>query len=221
MEPTANPGAELLTHTGLVRLCMRRFTGRGLNAEELYQQGCLGLLAALRRFDPQRGTRFSTYAVPLILSEMKRYADLCTPLRVPRDTLRLRARMLRMRATLQGELGREPTADELSRRAGLTPAELCEALAAQEACQAAPLEEPERGAAAERVAAAGGGFVSYLMLVDVISRLPKPYGSVLRLRCLAGLSQQQTARALGMSQAAVSRAEAKARTLLREAMEEE
>ena len=207
-----------LPHAGLVRLCMRRFAGRGLNPEELYQQGCLGLMAALRRFDPDRGTRFSTYAVPLILTEMKRYADLCTPVRVPRDALRLRARMLTIRASLQCELGREPSADELAARAGLSPAELCEALAAQEACAAASMDAPlapDGPPRHELLADRGGGFVSYLMLVDVIARLPRPLGSVLRLRCLAGLSQSETAHALGMSQSAVSRAEARARDLLR------
>ncbi len=218
----ADPIAEPMAHAGLVRHCMRRFAGRGLNAEELYQQGCVGLMTAARRFDPNRGARFSTYAVPLILGEMKRYADLCTPLRVPRDALRLRARVMARRAALQEELGREPTAQELAERAGLTPADLCEALAAQDACAALSLDEPlaPDGPPRHEVLAAGSDFVSYLLLVDLITRLPPPQGAVLRLRCLAGLSQAQTARALHLNQSAVSRAEARAREALREALEE-
>ena len=101
-------------------LC-RRFAPLDREWEELYQQGCIGLMKAVNRFDPAMGVKFSTYAVPLILGEMRALTRLSAPCHIPRSDRELRAKVRRAEAMLRQEKHQEPTVSELAEATGLTP----------------------------------------------------------------------------------------------------
>lgn len=198
-------------HLPLVGMLVRRFPGYMREREELYQQGCVGLMKALARFDPERGIRFSTYAAAMILGEMRMLCRCDAPLHVPRTDREQRSRIRRTEARLSVSLGREPTVQELSAVLRIPPEELV--LLMEDISVASADAHPFMTS----LLPDHDDWMTRLMLRDVIARLPQDDQRLLLLRYHRGLTQAETARALGITQVRVSRREIALKAQLREA----
>lgn len=209
-------------HLGLARLCARRFVGRGMEEEELMREATLALCAAAVRFDASRGVKFSTYAVPCVLHDLKRACERALPMHVPRTDRALLRQAAALRREEIARTGREPTLTELSEALCLPPAELSAALAADFQMQTIRLtSESEEGSPADQAVDAGSErFVDELLLRDMIARLPTPLNELVRLRFWEGETQAKTAEVLCLSQSQISKLERRARDALREALVE-
>ena len=119
-------------NNGLIWSVVRRYYGRGVEPDDLYQLGCLGFLKAVRGFDPAFGTQFSTYAVPKIAGEIRRFLRDDGAVKVSRGLKERSISVRGARARLCGELGREPALSELAEATGLTPEEIAAAETAAE-----------------------------------------------------------------------------------------
>lgn len=196
-------------NNGLIWSVVRRYYGRGVEPEDLYQLGCLGFLKAVRGFDPSYGTQFSTYAVPKIAGEIRRFLRDDGAVKVSRG-LKERGTALRsVRSRLCGELGREPVLSELAQATGLTPEEIAAAETATEPVVSLQSETGD-GLTLEGVLSGGEmeeGLVERLALRTAIERLPERERQVLLLRYYRGMTQAVAARVLGVSQVQVSRLE--------------
>lgn len=212
--------ALLLANAGLVRNIVARFEGRGVDREDLIQIGSIGLLKAIRTFDPARGCTLSTYAVPLIFGEIRRHLRDEGPIKVSRTQKRLAARLAqeRDRAIKRGE---EPRLSELAATCGVSTAEAAVALDA-----VAPVRSlsetlygeedgPTLDDAIADEEAAERSFM-HLALAMSIDKLPPLRRKIVLLRYWRDLSQQQTADLLGLTQVKVSREEKKILAFLRE-----
>ena len=202
---------------GLIWSVARRYFGRGAEPEDLYQLGCLGFLKAVRGFDPAFGCQFSTYAVPKIAGEIRRFLRDDGAVKVSRG-LKERAGAVRAaRERLAARLGREPALSELAAETGLEPEEIA---AAQEAgLPVASLQsETGEGLTLESVLGDGGmeeGIVEREALRSAVAALPERERRVILLRYYRGMTQEGAARILGVSQVQVSRIERKAVEQLR------
>ena len=208
----------LLENTGLIWSIVRRYFGRGVDADDLYQLGCLGFLKALDGFDPAFGTQFSTYAVPKIAGEIRRFLRDDGTVKVSRS---LKERAVKIKATrqrLMGELGREPTLQELSRDTGLEPEEIACAETATGATESIQRRSGEDGFALEDILTDGEmeeDIVERIALREAIGSLSEREQMVIKLRFFHGLTQDKTAKILGVSQVQISRIEKKALAALR------
>ena len=201
----------------LVQACLRRFQGRGRDMEELYQQGCLGLVKALKRFDPAFEVRFSTYAVPVILGEIRRYLRDDQPFHLVRQDKERLARIPKASALLTQALGREPTVNELAANLRIHGDELVFLLESRTGIVSIEQREPGQRSFEERLSdPAASAWLDGLMLQDLIQRLPDQARQLIYLRFKAGRTQAQTAKALGISQVQVSRLEKRIRSALKE-----
>lgn len=209
-------------NNGLIWSIVRRYYGRGVEAEDLYQLGCLGFLKAVQGFDPAYGTQFSTYAVPKIAGEIRRFLRDDGAVKVSRG-LKERGISLRgVRARLCSELGREPVLSELAEATGLTPEEIAAAETASEPVISLQAETGEGGLTLEGILTGGGmeeGLVERLALRTALEDLPERERSVLLLRYYKGLTQAQSAKVLGVSQVQVSRLERRAVERLRQVLD--
>ena len=207
---------------GLIWSVVRRYYGRGAEPEDLYQLGCLGFLKAVRGFDPAFGCQFSTYAVPKIAGEIRRFLRDDGAVKVSRG-LKERAGAVRAaRERLGARLGREPTLSELSAETGLEPEEIA---AAQEAgLPVASLQsETGDGLTLESVLGTDGmeeGIVEREALRAAIAALPDREKRVILLRYYRGMTQEGAARILGVSQVQVSRIERRAVEQLRRKLQD-
>ena len=207
---------------GLVWSVVRRYLPSGQDREDLYQLGCLGLLKAIQGFDLAFGTQFSTYAVPKIAGEIRRFLRDDGAVKVSRG-LKERAGAVRAaRDKLSAALGREPTLSELSAETGLEREEIA---AAEEACApVASLQmETGDGFTLESVLGTEGmeeSIVEREALRAAVSSLPDRERQVIVLRYFRGLTQDRTARIMGVSQVQISRVEKKAMEYLRRRLEE-
>ena len=207
---------------GLIWSVVRRYYGRGAEPEDLYQLGCLGFLKAVRGFDPAFGCQFSTYAVPKIAGEIRRFLRDDGPVKVSRGVKERSAAIYAARTRLAAQLGREPTLSELSAETGLEPEEIA---AAEEAnLPVASLQsENGEGFTLESVLGTGGmeeTIVEREALRGAIEALPERERQVILLRYFRGMTQDKTARVLGVSQVQISRIERRAVERLRRRMEE-
>jgi len=204
---------------GLVRFVVRRMRAFGYEEEELYQQGCLGLVKAIKRFDAAQGTRFSTYAIPVILGEMRRYMRDNTALHVGRRYYEMAAKAQKAKARLQQLLGREPTIAEIALLLRVDPAELIQALESRQ--EVMSLDAPSDGAGEGRdftqilADPRADQWMERLLLEDALSRLPEVSAKVMYLRYIEGFTQAEAAKRLDVSQVTVSRLEARARSTMR------
>ena len=192
-------------HLPLVAAMVRRFPRYGREREELYQQGCVGLMKALARYDASLGTAFSTYAAAMILGEMRMLSRLEMPVHVPRRDRELRSRIRRAESLLTAHLGREPTVQELSKALKVDPTELVlsmEEISVTSIDASTPTGTPMAEMLPDR-----DDWMNRLFLRDMIARLPERDRKLLLLRFRYGLSQTETARRLGMTQVQVSRRE--------------
>ena len=200
-------------HLPLVAAMVRRFPWHYKEKEELYQQGCVGLMKALARFDPTYGVRFSTYAAAMILGEMRMLCRLDAPIHIPRGDRELRSRIRKAEGQLTAHLGRSPTVQELASLLRMDAAELILAMeqiqvTSTSAESARPLLDllPDHD-----------DWMTRLLLRDIIERLPSCDQRLLLLRLRFGKTQAETARALGITQVQVSRREATLKQQIRQA----
>ena len=206
-------------NAGLIHAVARRYQGRGVEADDLFQLGSLGFLKAVAGFDPAFGTRFSTYAVPKIAGEIRRFLRDDGAVKVSR-TLKERAAAVRLaRDRLCKELGREPVLSELAAALDLSPEEIAEAETAAD--PVASIQQPagDTGLTLEAVLSdtpMEEQVVERLALRQALDRLPDREARVVALRYYHALTQDQTARLVGVSQVQISRIEKKALSHLRE-----
>ena len=210
-------------NTGLIWSVAHRYFGRGVDADDLYQLGCLGFLKAIEGFDEQFGTQFSTYAVPKIAGEIRRFLRDDGAVKVSR-TVRERAAMIfAAREKLKNTLGREPVLSELSEETGLRAEEIaqCElAVAEPESLQ----RETGDGLTLEGMLGSESpeeSMVEKIALREAVGSLPEREKMTILLRFFRGLTQERTARILGVSQVQVSRLERRALEKLRLALADE
>ncbi len=207
-------------NSGLIWAVVRRYFGKGVEADDLYQLGCLGFLKAVRGFDADYGTQFSTYAVPKIAGEIRRYLRDNGLIKVGRNLREQSISVYTARERLRTQLGREPALSELSEATGLSPEEiaLAELAAAppdslqQENADGLTLESTLASPATE------GDLLERIALRAAIDQLPEREKKTILLRFYKGLTQQQCARILAVSQVQVSRLEKRAIEKLREQM---
>lgn len=206
-------------NSGLIWSMVRRFLGRGAEADDLYQLGCLGFLKAVEGFDLEFGTQFSTYAVPKIAGEIRRFLRDDGTVKVSR-TLKERSAVIKnARSQLSAELGREPTLQQIADMTGFTPEEIAMAESATAATESIHRENGEDGFSLEDILSDSESeetLVERISLKQAISRLGKQEQTVIRLRYFHGLTQDRVAKVIGVSQVQVSRIEKKAIANLRE-----
>ena len=208
----------LVENNGLIWSVVRRYYGRGVEPDDLYQLGCLGFLKAVRGFDPEYGTQFSTYAVPKIAGEIRRFLRDDGPVKVSRGVKERGSSIRLARDRLSARLGREPSLSELAEDTGLTPEEIAAAETAVEPVISLQAETGEGGLTLEGMLSSGQeeeGLVERLTLRAAISHLPQREQEVLLLRYYRGMTQVNAARVLGVSQVQVSRLERRALERLR------
>ncbi len=204
-------------NTGLIWSIVRRYYGRGAEPEDLYQLGCVGFLKAIRGFDLSYGTQFSTYAVPKIAGEIRRFLRDDGAVKVGRGLREQALTILTARERLQARLGREPALSELAEETGYT----AEEIAAAELAAAAPeslQQEVGDGLTLESTLHDSEGeeaMVEKIALRSAIETLPESEKKTILLRFFKGLTQAQTARILSVSQVQVSRLERRALDRLR------
>lgn len=212
----------LEANSGLIWSIARRYFGCGVEGDDLYQLGCLGFLKAVQSFSAEYGTRFSTYAVPKISGEIRRFLRDDGAVKVSRS-LKERAQAVRMaRKALEQRLGREPALSELSRETGFTPEEIAEAETATAAAASLQQENGEDGPTLEEVLSDPGQeerMIETLALREAIGNLPRQERMVIALRYYRGLTQTQTAELMRVSQVQVSRLERRAVEALRKSLQ--
>ncbi len=200
-------------NNGLVWSIARRFFGRGVDPEDLYQLGCVGLLKAIRGFDTEYGTRFSTYAVPKISGEIRRFLRDDGAIKVSRGMKERSRAVLLARSALQQTLGREPTLSELSAQTGLSAEELATAETAVGMTESLQGECGEERLTLERLLGDDGQedrLVERLALEEAMEALPERERMVMALRFFHGMTQDKPALVLGISQVQVSRLQRRA-----------
>ena len=202
---------------GLVHACAHKFKGRGIEYEDLFQAGCMGLIKATDAFDESRGVRFSTYAVPVILGEMRRLFRDGGTVKVSRTLKELSLKAVRTKERLSIEMGREPTVSELASALDLEVSAVVEALSA--ATPALSLTGSDEEGAPQidlPVQSPEEELSDRISLRQVLSLLEKKDQMLIRLRYFQGKTQVETAQALDMTQVQVSRREKKILLRLRE-----
>jgi RNA polymerase sporulation-specific sigma factor len=208
-------------NSGLIWSVAKRFMGRGTEPDDLYQLGCLGFIKAVDGFDLQYGTQFSTYAVPKIAGEIRRFLRDDGAIKVSR-TLKEQATTIKStRNRLTNALGREPTIQEISRQTGLTPEEIALAETATAGTESIQRETGDEGFSLENVLTdteSEERMVERIALKQALDRLPEREAMVIRLRYYHSLTQERIAKVLQVSQVQVSRIEKKAIERLRELM---
>ena len=209
-------------NAGLIWSVVRRYYGRGADPEDLYQLGCLGFLKAVRGFDPAFGCQFSTYAVPKIAGEIRRYLRDDGAVKVSRGVKERAGAIRQARDRLSHALGREPTLSELSAEMGLEPEDIAAAEEANLPVASLQMEAGEDGFTLESMLGTDGmeeGVVERLALRGAIDALPERERQVIFLRYYKNLTQDKTAKVLGVSQVQISRIERKAMEHLRRELE--
>ena len=197
----------------LVLSVVQRFAQRGENLDDLFQVGCIGLIKAIDNFDPAQPVRFSTYGVPMIIGEIRRFLRDNSALRISRSLRDTAYRAMQARETLEKQLGREPTMDEIAGEAGLSRREVTAAL--ESVVEPVSLEEPvytDGGDAMyliDQVRDPDGedSWISGLQFRQTVAGLTPREKRIMELRYLQGKTQMEVAREIGISQAQVSRLE--------------
>lgn len=209
----------------LVLSVIQRFNNRGENVDDLFQVGCIGLIKALDNFDVTQNVRFSTYAVPMIIGEIRRYLRDNNPIRVSRSLRDIAYKALSARDRLAGELGREPTIQELAQRMEL-PCE--DVVLALEAIQdPISLFEPVYNDGGDALyimdqvrddKASDADWLEGIAIREAMQRLSEREKHILKMRFFDGRTQMEVAGEIGISQAQVSRLEKSALSHMRKYM---
>ncbi len=212
----------LEANSGLIWSIVRRFYGRGVEGEDLFQLGCVGFLKAVQTFDEDYGTRFSTYAVPKISGEIRRFLRDDGPVKLSRS-IKERSLVIRSaREALTQRLGREPKLSELSEETGLRPEEIADVDLATEEVASLQQSLGEEGLELQDVVydpEAEERDLDLLALREAVAKLPKRERTVIDLRYFRGLTQSAAAKLLGVSQVQISRLERRAIQELRKSLQ--
>ena len=212
----------ILENSGLIWSIARRYMGRGVETDDLYQLGCLGFLKAIDGFDLEFGTQFSTYAVPKISGEIRRFLRDDGAVKVSRGLKEQSSAIKGMRSKLTSLFGREPTIQEIADQLGLSPEEIAIAETATAATESIQQENGEDGFTLENVLTdteSEEKLVERIAVRQVVESLPEREKMVIQLRYYHGLTQQRVAKVMNVSQVQVSRIEKKALEKLREFMQ--
>ena len=199
----------------LVHSCCKRFVGRGIEYDDIFQVGCLGLVKAADGFDHSRGLCFSTYAVPTILGEIKRLFRDSGAIKVSRSLKEVSMKVVREQEMLE-KLGFEPTISLLAERLEISPEEIVEALEASKQVLSLTFES-EDGVGEYDLPSESyeNEICSKLLINSAISRLNSTEQEIIKLRYFGEKTQTESAKILGISQVQVSRKEKKALEKLR------
>lgn len=194
---------------GLVHACARRFFGKGIEYDDLYSAGCMGIIKAYDKFDSSRGLKFSTYAVPVILGEIKRLFRDDGAVKVSRSLKELSIRVLKKQEELTIESGKEPTITELALNLDLTPEQVTEAI-----CASSPTisltesyDEGDNGQIDVKFKEIGLKLTDKIAIKDALRKLNKKDRTLIFMRYFSDQTQTQTAKKMGMTQVQVSRQE--------------
>ncbi len=209
-------------NSGLIWSVVKRFTGRGTEQEDLFQLGCLGFLKAVEGFDLAYGTQFSTYAVPKISGEIRRFLRDDGAVKVSRSIKERAIQIKACRNQMIVSLGREPTVSELSQQTGFAPEDIALADSATAAIESIQQENGEDGFTLENMLSNSqpeDALLEHISLKQAISRLPEREATVIKLRYFHGLTQQRVSKVLSVSQVQVSRIEKKALAALKSMMD--
>lgn len=217
--------ADLLVreNSGLIWSVARRFFGRGVDPEDLFQLGCVGFLKALNGYDFSYGTQFSTYAVPKISGEIRRFLRDDGPVKVSRGIKEQAQRILSARSQLEQRLGREPLLSELAAETGLSADEIASVETAMIPAESLQRETGEDGFTLEHMLGDPGQeerLLESVSLREAVGKLPIREQQVISLRFSHGMTQDACSRVLGVSQVQVSRLERRALVSLRELLKD-
>ena len=210
-------------NSGLIWAVARRYIGRGTEMDDLYQLGCLGFLKAVEGFDLNFGTQFSTYAVPKISGEIRRFLRDDGAVKVSRSIKEQAALIKSTRMTLTNILGRDPTVSEIAAQTGFAPEEIALAENATAATESIQRQMGEEGFSLEDVLTdteSEEKMVEKIALNQAVDTLPERERLVIQLRYFHCLTQDRVARVLNVSQVQISRIEKKAIGLLRELLQD-
>lgn len=202
---------------GLVHLCANKFRSRGIEYEELYSAGCMGLIKASKSFDESRGVKFSTYAVPVILGEIKRLFRDGGTIKISRSIKELSMKVSREREKFIKQKGREPHVDELAQILGVDAQQIAEAVSSlRPVLSLTGSSEDNEGQIDVRVESPDEEITDLLSLRQIMTELSDTEKKLIYFRYYKNLTQSQTAELLGISQVQVSRKEKKLLTYMRE-----
>ncbi|EEG29207.1 RNA polymerase sigma-70 factor, sigma-B/F/G subfamily [[Clostridium] methylpentosum DSM 5476] len=205
---------------GLVHSCAHRFTGKGIEYDDLFSAGCMGLVKATDAFDEDRGVKFSTYAVPVILGEIRRLFRDGGSVKVSRSLKELSMRATKERERFMLKTGREPTVSELADLLEVTPEQAIEALEVSVPPMSLTTDDEEGGGQLDiRVDSPDEQLTDSISIKEVVNSLDEPDRKLILLRYFQYKTQMETAKELGMTQVQVSRREKKILGFLREKLE--
>jgi RNA polymerase sporulation-specific sigma factor len=196
-------------HLPLVRSLVKRYRGEFAEEDDLFQVGCIGLLKALKRYDPERGTAFTTYAVPVISGELKMYLRGQGAMKYSRALVSQAGRVKNVMGELEQRLGRQPTLGELSEACGIEREELLMVMDATRTPVSLDATEPGVGAELAATVAEADHVVDRVALQEALAYLPEREQRIVLYRFFRHKSQQEVAEILGISQMHVSRLEKK------------
>lgn len=214
MSENKKPLAE--ENLGLVHLCANKFKNKGVEYEELYSAGCIGLLKAVKSFDTERGVKFSTYAVPVILGEIKRIFRDGGTIKVSRSLRELSLKLQRIREEFVKKNGHEPVLSELAELSGEDISDISEALCVSMPVMSLTSDNDEESQIDIPSESPDNKIVDSLALKQVMSKLDEQDRILLELRYFKCLTQSATAKILNMTQVQVSRKEKKLLSQIRE-----
>ena len=209
----------------LVLSVIQRFDKRGECPDDLFQVGCIGLIKAISNFDPDKQVRFSTYGVPMIAGEVRRYLRDNSAIRVSRSIRDVAYRVLQCKEALTSTLGREPTLDELAKAVSLSVEEVSQALDA--VCAPVSLYDPVYSDGADPLTVMDQvrdnrnteqNWMEHITLAGAFRNLNSREKQILSLRFYDGKTQMEVAGCLGISQAQVSRLEKAAISAMRKSV---
>ena len=197
----------------LVLSVVQKFVGRGESMDDLFQVGCIGLIKAIDHFDPDLNVRFSTYGVPMIVGEIRRFLRDNNAVRVSRSVRDIAYKAMQAKEQLQKELGREPHMDEIAHKVQLPASTVT--LALESVVDPVSLYEPvysDEGDTIyvmDQLGDSGGedSWISGIMFKDTVQALSEREKKIMALRYLSGKTQVEVAKEIGISQAQVSRLE--------------
>lgn len=209
----------VIENSGLIWSVSRRFFGRGVDPDDLYQLGCLGFIKAVDGFDLKYGTQFSTYAVPKITGEIRRYLRDDGAVKVSRSIKEQAQQINTIRGKLVNLLGREPTLTEISHQLGISADEIVMAENAMHSVESIHQSDDKRGFALENILTdteSEERLIEKMALRQAISKLPDRERTVIHLRYYHCLTQERIAKILSVSQVQISRIEKRAIGTLRQ-----
>ena len=209
-------------NAGLIWSVVRRFFGRGVETEDLYQIGCVGFLKAVDGFDEEYGTQFSTYAVPKISGEIRRFLRDDGAIKVSRSIKEQAVTVRNARNALEQRLGRAPTLSELSEATGMSAEDIAMVETATCPTESLQRETGEDGFTLEQVLGdyqAEERVLEHVSLREALRKLPEKELQVISLRFYHGMTQDAASRVIGVSQVQVSRLEKRAIEKLRALLE--